>query len=183
MSHDPNDPRIENFAGWAPPKPQDADRLPKGKTCTDCAWFNKCKRLVQQPSYAVVCDWNPSRFYQKEADRRADMAEAEEEERREREMLGEIKAQVAELRAQRDEKAQWVTELQSKLAQALAVCNDDLTKMQALSAERDHNKKLLGLLSDWWKMPFSQHDEKVILARQIEALLDAEDAALAGRKE
>jgi seryl-tRNA synthetase len=44
------------------------------------------------------------------------------------------KRKAQKLERQRDEKAQWVTELQAKLAQALAVCNDDLSKMQALTA-------------------------------------------------
>ena len=71
MSYDPTDPKMQaigNFAGWEPPKAQDADRLPPGKTCADCAWFDKCKWLVQQPNYSITCDWNPSRFYQKEPD-------------------------------------------------------------------------------------------------------------------
>jgi chromosome segregation ATPase len=97
-----------------------------------------------------------------------------------------------ELQAQRDEKAQWVTELQAKLAQALAVCNDDLTKIQALTSERDELSATLEMMSaaglravrmwreahpdaDIWP---DQASNQVWLMERVEALKKERDAAL-----
>lgn len=37
-------------------------RLPPGKTCRDCAHFNKCAWLINCKPTNKTCDWAPSRF-------------------------------------------------------------------------------------------------------------------------
>lgn len=36
--------------------------LPAGKTCSDCAYFAKCKWLISARPDSTRCDWAPSRF-------------------------------------------------------------------------------------------------------------------------
>ena len=41
----------------------DADmKLPAGRTCSDCAFFQKCKAFIGIAGTETICDWAPSRF-------------------------------------------------------------------------------------------------------------------------
>jgi hypothetical protein len=40
--------------------------LPDGKTCGDCQHMTRCSWLFQQPPGATACDWNPSRFRERQ---------------------------------------------------------------------------------------------------------------------
>ena len=45
----------------------DSMLLPKGKTCADCVHFTKtCKWLIACNPNNTNCDWNPSRYQQKQ---------------------------------------------------------------------------------------------------------------------
>ena len=37
-------------------------RLPVGKICLDCAFYNRCKWLFGCKPDSTECDWAPSRF-------------------------------------------------------------------------------------------------------------------------
>ena len=37
--------------------------LPAGKTCNDCAWYQRCSKVIGlENSGSKKCDWHPSRF-------------------------------------------------------------------------------------------------------------------------
>lgn len=40
--------------------------LPEDRTCGDCAHFNRCHKLFGCDPSFVNCDWDPSRFREKE---------------------------------------------------------------------------------------------------------------------
>jgi len=40
-------------------------KLPIGKTCADCRWYERCKWLISCDPANITCDWAPSRFKQK----------------------------------------------------------------------------------------------------------------------
>lgn len=41
-------------------------KLPEGKTCSDCANYEDCRRLFLVSPSSTVCDWSPSYFRQRE---------------------------------------------------------------------------------------------------------------------
>ncbi len=41
--------------------------LPEGKTCGDCVHFRRCNGLYGHIAADEVCDWAPSRFWEKGA--------------------------------------------------------------------------------------------------------------------
>lgn len=41
-------------------------KLPEGKTCSDCANYEDCRRLFLVSANSTVCDWSPSYFRQRE---------------------------------------------------------------------------------------------------------------------
>jgi hypothetical protein len=90
---------------------------------------------------------------------------------------GKLLAQVAALTAQRDEKAAWVTELQGKLAQALAALNDDLSKMQAQAADLQAARRIVFAM--YHGAPLTKDERNTVQA--IDAALAAQRAAEKGR--
>jgi hypothetical protein len=54
-------------------QPDDDMKLPEGKSCTDCAHFSRCVRLIGKKwinDQATGCDWSPSRFREKKEESR-----------------------------------------------------------------------------------------------------------------
>ena len=43
------------------PAEPDKMRLPKGKTCGDCAHIRRCKAIFGHTETDTYCDWSPSR--------------------------------------------------------------------------------------------------------------------------
>lgn len=41
--------------------------LPAGRTCGDCAHFERCNAMFGHIAADEVCDWSPSRFRQRDA--------------------------------------------------------------------------------------------------------------------
>lgn len=41
-------------------------QLPEGKTCKDCAHFERCKGLFMCKPENTECDWSPNRFHDAE---------------------------------------------------------------------------------------------------------------------
>jgi hypothetical protein len=41
---------------------QAEQKLPRGMTCGDCKWLERCRMLFQQRPESTECDWSPHRF-------------------------------------------------------------------------------------------------------------------------
>lgn len=42
------------------------ERLPAGRTCLDCANYERCSWLISARATWTCCDWHPSRFRERD---------------------------------------------------------------------------------------------------------------------